>query len=164
MFLLLTHKLEKKKWLYHFNQKKKWLYHFNLRIRFFYFLKQVWLQVLGNCRSMSKFGGPFRSMVVTGGFRQRTQLENLQQDIDVLIATPGRFMFLMKEGFLHLTNLRWYLSFSSLLTLNYNWLHGFFFFSQLLILSLGNVFVPCFFYFFLSLSLSNKGLGATTTK
>ncbi|KAA8517585.1 hypothetical protein F0562_017785 [Nyssa sinensis] len=63
-------------------------------------------QVLSNCRSMSKFGVPFRSMVATGGFRQRTQLENLRQDLDVLIATPGRFRFLIKEGFLQLTNLR----------------------------------------------------------
>ncbi|XP_015870126.3 DEAD-box ATP-dependent RNA helicase 50 isoform X2 [Ziziphus jujuba] len=63
-------------------------------------------QVLDNCRSMSKCGVPFRSMVATGGFRQRTQLENLQQGVDVLIATPGRFMFLIKEGFLQLENLR----------------------------------------------------------
>lgn len=65
------------------------------------------LQVLDNCRSMSKSGVPFKSMVVTGGFRQRTQLESLQQGVDVLIATPGRFLFLIKEGFLQLTNLRW---------------------------------------------------------
>lgn len=45
-------------------------------------------------------------MVVTGGFRQKTQLENLEQGVDVLIATPGRFMFLIKEGFLQLANLR----------------------------------------------------------
>lgn len=45
-------------------------------------------------------------MVVTGGFRQRTQLENLQQGVDVLISTPGRFMFLIKEGFLELKNLK----------------------------------------------------------
>ncbi|KAJ7961775.1 DEAD-box ATP-dependent RNA helicase [Quillaja saponaria] len=63
-------------------------------------------QVLSNCRSISKFGVPFKSMVVTGGFRQRTQLENLQQGVDVLIATPGRFMFLIKECFLQLSNLR----------------------------------------------------------
>ncbi|XP_022867271.1 DEAD-box ATP-dependent RNA helicase 50 [Olea europaea var. sylvestris] len=63
-------------------------------------------QVLSNCRSLSKVGAPFRSMVATGGFRQRTQLENLKQELDVLIATPGRFMFLVKEGFLHLTNLK----------------------------------------------------------
>lgn len=65
------------------------------------------LQVLDNCRSISKSGVPFKSMVVTGGFRQKTQLENLQQGVDILIATPGRFMFLIKEGFLQLTNLRW---------------------------------------------------------
>lgn len=46
-------------------------------------------------------------MVVTGGHRQKTQLENLQQDVDILIATPGRFMYLIKEGFLQLSNLRW---------------------------------------------------------
>ncbi|KAJ0034435.1 hypothetical protein Pint_24140 [Pistacia integerrima] len=62
--------------------------------------------VLNNCRSMSKFGVPFRSMVVTGGFRQRTQLENLQQGVDVLIATPGRFMFLIKQEILQLSNLK----------------------------------------------------------
>lgn len=50
-------------------------------------------------------------MVVTGGFRQKTQLENLQQGVDVLIATPGRFMFLIKERILQLINLRWYASF-----------------------------------------------------
>ncbi|KAG5030370.1 hypothetical protein AAZX31_06G002300 [Glycine max] len=63
-------------------------------------------QVLDNCRSLSKSGVPFKSMVVTGGFRQKTQLENLQQGVDVLIATPGRFLFLINQGFLHLTNLR----------------------------------------------------------
>ncbi|KZV19936.1 DEAD-box ATP-dependent RNA helicase 50 [Dorcoceras hygrometricum] len=63
-------------------------------------------QVLNNCRSLSKAGIPFRSMVATGGFRQRTQLEGLRQELDVLIATPGRFLFLIKEGFLQLTNLR----------------------------------------------------------
>ncbi|KAL9260152.1 DEAD-box ATP-dependent RNA helicase 50-like protein [Drosera capensis] len=54
--------------------------------------------VLSNCRSLSKFGIPFRSMVATGGFRQKTQLENLDLAIDVLIATPGRFLHLIKEG------------------------------------------------------------------
>lgn len=46
-------------------------------------------------------------MVVTGGFRQRTQLENLQQGVDVLIATPGRIMFLIKQEILQLSTLKW---------------------------------------------------------
>uniref|UniRef100_A0A7N0T1Z2 Uncharacterized protein n=2 Tax=Kalanchoe fedtschenkoi TaxID=63787 RepID=A0A7N0T1Z2_KALFE len=63
-------------------------------------------QVLSNCRALSKNGVPFRSMVVTGGFKQKTQLESLQQEMDVLIATPGRFLYLIREGFLKLTNIR----------------------------------------------------------
>ncbi|KAL8511023.1 hypothetical protein ACS0TY_017741 [Phlomoides rotata] len=63
-------------------------------------------QVLSTCRSLSKVGVPFRSMVATGGFRQKTQLDNLKQGIDVLIATPGRFMYLVKEGFLQLTDIK----------------------------------------------------------
>ncbi|XP_062209565.1 DEAD-box ATP-dependent RNA helicase 50 [Phragmites australis] len=63
-------------------------------------------QVLNNCRSISKLGVPFRSMVATGGFRQKTQLESLEQELDVLIATPGRFLYLLQESFVQLTNLR----------------------------------------------------------
>ncbi|KAI4311040.1 hypothetical protein MLD38_035977 [Melastoma candidum] len=63
-------------------------------------------QVLNNCRSISKCGVPFRSIVTTGGFRQKTQLEAIEEGVDVLIATPGRFMYLIKEGFMELGNLR----------------------------------------------------------
>lgn len=63
-------------------------------------------QVLSNCRSIAKNGVPFRSMVATGGFRQKTQLDNLNEESDVLIATPGRYMYLLQEGFLKLTSLR----------------------------------------------------------
>lgn len=45
-------------------------------------------------------------MVATGGFKQKTQLESLRQELDVLIATPGRFMFLVRERFLELTNIK----------------------------------------------------------
>uniref|UniRef100_A0A0D9VNG2 DEAD-box ATP-dependent RNA helicase 50 n=1 Tax=Leersia perrieri TaxID=77586 RepID=A0A0D9VNG2_9ORYZ len=63
-------------------------------------------QVLNNCRAISKSGVPFRSMVATGGFRQKTQLESLDQELDVLIATPGRFLYLLQEGFVQINNLR----------------------------------------------------------
>ncbi|TKV98691.1 hypothetical protein SEVIR_9G576500v4 [Setaria viridis] len=63
-------------------------------------------QVLNNCRLISKSGVPFRSMVATGGFRQKTQLESLEQELDVLIATPGRFLYLLQEGFVQLSSLR----------------------------------------------------------
>jgi ATP-dependent RNA helicase DDX18/HAS1 len=57
-------------------------------------------------------------MVATGGFRQKTQLESLEQELDVLIATPGRFLYLLQEGFVQLNNLRWYGFFSLILMLN----------------------------------------------
>ncbi|KAL8237325.1 hypothetical protein R6Q59_018406 [Mikania micrantha] len=63
-------------------------------------------QVLRNCRMMSKSGVPFRSMIATGGFKQKTQLESLRSELDVLIATPGRFLYLVQEGFLQLTNVK----------------------------------------------------------
>jgi ATP-dependent RNA helicase DDX18/HAS1 len=58
---------------------------------------------------MSKSGVPFRSMIATGGFKQKTQMESLRNELDVLIGTPGRFLYLVEEGFLQLTNLNWYL-------------------------------------------------------
>lgn len=62
-------------------------------------------QVLHVCRAISKAGMPFRSMVATGGFKWKTQLENLEQCTDILIVTPGRFRFLLQEGKLQLNNL-----------------------------------------------------------
>lgn len=65
-------------------------------------------QVLNNCRMISKSGIPFRSMVATGGFKQKTQLDTLDQGLDVLIATPGRFLYLYQQGFVQLSHLQWY--------------------------------------------------------
>ncbi|PWA59364.1 DEAD-box ATP-dependent RNA helicase 50 [Artemisia annua] len=65
--------------------------------------------LLRNCRLMSKSGVPFRSMIATGGFKQKTQMESLRNELDVLIGTPSRFLYLVEEGFLQLTNLKWYL-------------------------------------------------------
>ena len=45
-------------------------------------------------------------MVANGGFRHKTQLESLDEELDVLIATPGRFLYLLQEGFVQLNNLR----------------------------------------------------------
>ncbi|KAF3336182.1 DEAD-box ATP-dependent RNA helicase 50 [Carex littledalei] len=63
-------------------------------------------QVLNNCRMISKSGIPFRSMVATGGFKQKTQLDTLDQGLDVLIATPGRFLYLYQQGFVQLSHLQ----------------------------------------------------------
>ncbi|KAJ6792356.1 DEAD-box ATP-dependent RNA helicase 50 [Iris pallida] len=64
-------------------------------------------QMLNICWSISKNGIPFRSMVATRGFKQKTQLDSLKQELEVLIATPGRIIFLLQEGFVKLDNLKW---------------------------------------------------------
>ncbi|XP_057866647.1 DEAD-box ATP-dependent RNA helicase 50 isoform X2 [Cryptomeria japonica] len=68
-------------------------------------LRPSHIQVLNACRAISRAGMPFRSMVATGGFKWKTQRENLEQGTDILIATPGRFCFLLQEGELQPSNL-----------------------------------------------------------
>lgn len=63
-------------------------------------------QVLGVCRLFSKGGAPLKSMVATGGFRLKTQVEALENCADIVIATPGRFLQLLNAGNLGLGNLR----------------------------------------------------------
>eukprot|EP00250_Pteridium_aquilinum_P013272 c21243_g2_i2 orf=109-2280(+) len=63
-------------------------------------------QVLGVCRSLSKGGASLKSMVATGGFRWKTQVEALENCSDIVIATPGRFLQLLNAGSLGLDNLR----------------------------------------------------------
>ena len=43
-----------------------------------------------------------RSTVVFGGVKQNPQTKALERGVDILVATPGRLMDLMKQGFVHL--------------------------------------------------------------
>ncbi|KAL3699137.1 hypothetical protein R1sor_017159 [Riccia sorocarpa] len=55
-------------------------------------------QVLKNFRALSKGGVPTRSIVLTGGFKWKTQVENLEAGADVVIATPGRLLQHLEAG------------------------------------------------------------------
>lgn len=63
------------------------------------------VQILNVCRAFSRGGAPFRSLVLTGGFKWKTQVESLAQGADVVIATPGRFLQHLEKGSLKLDNL-----------------------------------------------------------
>ncbi|KAH7293975.1 hypothetical protein KP509_28G050700 [Ceratopteris richardii] len=63
-------------------------------------------QVLNVCRLLSKGGAPLKSMVATGGFRLKTQVEALEDCADIVIATPGRFLQLLNSGSMVLDNLK----------------------------------------------------------
>jgi ATP-dependent RNA helicase RhlE len=45
---------------------------------------------------------PLRHTVIFGGVTQGSQTRALQQGVDILIATPGRLLDLMSQGFIHL--------------------------------------------------------------
>lgn len=46
-----------------------------------------------------------KSMVIYGGVSQVPQVQQLKDGVDILIATPGRFLDLNKQGFLDMNNL-----------------------------------------------------------
>lgn len=47
-----------------------------------------------------------RSLVVFGGVSQHSQVQSLQRGVDILIATPGRLLDLMSQGFISLAKLQ----------------------------------------------------------
>ncbi|CAM6102195.1 unnamed protein product [Calypogeia fissa] len=63
-------------------------------------------QVLSNFRALSKGGVPCRSIVLTGGFKWKTQVESLEGGADVVVATPGRLLQHLDAGNIHFDNLK----------------------------------------------------------
>ena len=49
-----------------------------------------------------------RNVVVFGGVKQGPQTASLQQGIDILVATPGRLLDLMNQGFISLNNIEYF--------------------------------------------------------
>lgn len=49
---------------------------------------------------------PLRHCVIFGGVNQNKQVTQLRNGVDILIATPGRLLDLMNQGFIHLDSIR----------------------------------------------------------
>ena len=49
-----------------------------------------------------------RHGVIFGGVNQRPQVDMLRKGIDILVATPGRLLDLMNQGYIHLTNIEYF--------------------------------------------------------
>ncbi|KAJ7520369.1 hypothetical protein O6H91_19G003000 [Diphasiastrum complanatum] len=64
------------------------------------------VQIFNVCRSFSKGGCPIKSMVATGGFKWKTQVESLDSGPNIVVATPGRFLHHLEAGNLLLDNLK----------------------------------------------------------
>ncbi|EFJ36912.1 hypothetical protein SELMODRAFT_403724 [Selaginella moellendorffii] len=63
------------------------------------------MQVLSVCRALSTTC-PLKSMVATGGFKWKTQVENLASGPDIVVATPGRFLHHLEEETIQLGKLQ----------------------------------------------------------
>ena len=48
----------------------------------------------------------FKQALVYGGVKQKKQVEAMRKGVDVLIATPGRLLDLMQQGFIDLSNVQ----------------------------------------------------------
>jgi len=51
---------------------------------------------------------PLKYQVIFGGVSQHSQVQNLRNGVDVLIATPGRLLDLMNQGFVHLQDIQYF--------------------------------------------------------
>jgi ATP-dependent RNA helicase RhlE len=67
--------------------------------------RELAIQINDSFRSYGKFTSQ-RSTVIFGGVSQKAQTDALRAGVDILIATPGRLLDLMNQGFIDLRQLR----------------------------------------------------------
>ena len=69
--------------------------------------RELAAQIGQNFNSYARFT-PVRTAVIFGGVPQGAQETALIRGVDVLIATPGRLLDLMGQGYIHFGNLKWF--------------------------------------------------------
>jgi len=67
--------------------------------------RELAIQIAENFKSYGRFLN-LRSGVIVGGVSQKAQEQALEQGMDILIATPGRLIDLMNQGFADLTHVQ----------------------------------------------------------
>lgn len=68
--------------------------------------RELAIQIADSFTSYGKFTG-IKNTVVFGGVKQGTQTDALDRGVDVLVATPGRLLDLMEQGFISLNNVEY---------------------------------------------------------
>ena len=66
--------------------------------------RELAIQIGDSFTSYGKFTG-IRNTVIFGGVKQGKQTDSLKQGVDVLIATPGRLLDLMNQGYVSLNDI-----------------------------------------------------------
>ena len=69
--------------------------------------RELAIQIDECCRDYARYT-PIRHCVIFGGVNQRPQVEALQQGVDLLVATPGRLLDLIGQGYITLKHLRFF--------------------------------------------------------
>ena len=68
--------------------------------------RELAIQIGENFTSYSRFTG-IKNTVIFGGIKQGRQTDALKKGVDVLIATPGRLLDLMNQGFISLNDVKY---------------------------------------------------------
>lgn len=69
--------------------------------------RELAIQIQENFTEYSKYTD-LRNTVIFGGVKQGKQTASLRQGVDILIATPGRLLDLMNQGFVSLKNIEYF--------------------------------------------------------
>ena len=68
--------------------------------------RELAIQIAENFTAYSQFTN-LRNTVIFGGVKQAKQVASLRQGVDILVATPGRLLDLMSQGFISFRNLKY---------------------------------------------------------
>ena len=69
--------------------------------------RELAIQIADSFTDYGKFTG-IKNTVVFGGVKQGTQTNTLRKGVDVLVATPGRLLDLMSQGFISLNDIEYF--------------------------------------------------------
>ncbi len=69
--------------------------------------RELAIQIAESFTNYGKFTG-IKNTVIFGGVKQRAQTDALRQGVDVLVATPGRLLDLMNQGFIRLKDVEYF--------------------------------------------------------
>ena len=69
--------------------------------------RELAIQINDNIKAYSKYTGA-KSVVIFGGVKQHAQTKSLRHGTDILVATPGRLLDLMGQGFISLRFIKYF--------------------------------------------------------
>ena len=84
--------------------------------------RELAIQIDECCRDYARYT-PIRHCVIFGGVNQRPQVDALQKGVDLLVATPGRLLDLIGQGYVTLDTIRFFVLDEADRMLNMGFIH-----------------------------------------